>query len=97
MAEQVKSETKKSFLKEILRGSLKTLKNTVRLLGLIAFLLVAPYVISVVINFFKLVIFGNLNMSDFIVDLEANGISKITDFYLGIVEGVSSLTYRLTH
>lgn len=97
MAEQAKSEAKKPFPKGVFSRSLKTIKNTIRLLCLIVFLLAAPYIISFSINFFKSVICGSLNMSDFVVDPEANGISTVNNFYLGVVELISGLAYRLTH
>lgn len=97
MTELAKDEAKKSFLKRALDRSLKSIKRIIRLLGLILFLLIAPYVVTIVVNLAKLVICGSLNLSDFIVDSETNGISAVNNFYLGIIENARDLVFRLTH
>jgi len=93
MTELAKGKERKSFLKRVLNST----KDIIRLLGLIIFLLVASYVVVIVVNLSRLVICGNLNLSDFIVDSEINGISVINNFYLGIIEGSRNLVFRLTH
>jgi len=93
MTELPKEKEKKSFLKSALRS----LRSIIRLLGLVLLILVAPYVIAIVTSFFKLVIMGNLNLSDFVLDFETNGISAVNNFYWGIIEGARDLIFRLSH
>lgn len=93
MPELTKDKEKKSLFK----SALKRVKGIIRLLGLIFFLLVAPYAVVIVINLSKLVILGNLTLSDFIMDFETNGISAVNDFYYGVIEGARDLVFRLTH
>jgi len=93
MPELPKEKEKKSLFK----SALKRVKGIIRLLGLIFFLLVAPYVVVIVINLSKLVILGNLTLSDFIMDFETNGISAVNNFYYGVIEGARDLVFRLTH
>jgi len=93
MPELPKDKEKKSFLKSALRS----LKSIVRLLVFIFFILVAPYAVALVISFFKLVIMGNLTLSDFIMNFDTNGISAVNNFYYGVIEGASDLVFRLTH
>ena len=83
--------------KSLFKSALKSVKGIIRLLGLIFFLLVAPYVVVIVINLSKLVILGNLTLSDFIMDFETNGISAVNNFYYGVIEGARDLVFSLTH
>jgi len=93
MPELPKDKEKKSLFK----SALKSVKGIIRLLGFIFIILIAPYVIALVTSFFKLVIMGNLTLSDFIMNFETNGISAVNNFYYGVIEGASDLVFRLTH
>jgi len=97
MTELTKDQAKKPFLERALSRSLKSVKEIIRLLGLAFFLLIAPYAVVIVVNLAKLVICGTLNLSEFIVDFETNGISSVNNFYFGVIEKVRDLLFRLTH
>ncbi len=90
-------EAKKPAWRKTLDKIVKSLKEAFKMLGYLACLIIAPYIIAIVASLFKTVVCGTLNFSDFASDSTINGVEAINNFYFGILENTRDLVFRLTH